>query len=63
MGEKRRAGFPEQALMKFLPKLIHYGIKVAVIEQTETDKELADWVKKDKPAKHLRIIKREMIDV
>lgn len=42
MGEKRRAGFPEQALMKFLPKLIQYGIKVAVVEQTETDKELAD---------------------
>lgn len=63
MGEKRRAGFPEQALNKFLPKLIQSGIKVAIVEQTETDKELADRVRRDKPAKHLRIIKREMIDV
>ena len=40
MGDKRRAGFPEQALDKFLGGLVSKGYKVVIVEQTETEKEL-----------------------
>jgi len=32
MGKKRKAGFPEQAIDKFVKKLIDKGYKVAVVE-------------------------------
>ena len=63
MGRKLRAGFPEQALDKFLKKLVDYGFKVAVVEQVETDNELKARVKKEKPNKFERILKRDLISV
>ncbi len=36
---------------------------MAIVEQTETDKELMERIQREKPQKHLRILKREMIDV
>jgi DNA mismatch repair protein MSH6 len=38
--KKLHVGFPEKALDKYLAILVEYGYKVAVIEQTETPKQL-----------------------
>ena len=38
MGNKKRAGFPEQVLDKYVKKLIEFGFKVAIVEQVETEK-------------------------
>jgi DNA mismatch repair protein MSH6 len=48
-GEKKlHVGFPEKALDKYLPKLVNIGYKVAVIEQTETPKQLEERLKVEK---------------
>lgn len=63
MGDKKRAGFPEQALDKFLGGLVQKGFKVVIVEQTETDKELQERLKMGGVPKHLRVLQRGMIDV
>jgi len=37
---KLHVGFPEKALDKYLCILVNHGFKVAVIEQTETPRQL-----------------------
>ena len=38
--KKLHVGFPEKALDKYLAILVNYGLKVAVVEQTETPKQM-----------------------
>ena len=38
--KKLHVGFPEKALDKYLSILVNNGLKVAVIEQTETPKQM-----------------------
>ena len=40
--KKLHVGFPEKALDKYLSILVEHGFKVAVIEQTETPRQLAE---------------------
>mmetsp|Transcript_43144 Transcript_43144/g.41486 ORF Transcript_43144/g.41486 Transcript_43144/m.41486 type:complete len:198 (-) Transcript_43144:1044-1637(-) len=46
--KKLHVGFPEKALDKYLSKMVQAGYKVAVIEQTETPKQLEVRNKKEK---------------
>ena len=39
-GKKYHVGFPEKALDKYVPLLVNYGHKVAVVEQVETPRQL-----------------------
>jgi len=43
--KKLHIGFPEKALDKYLPQMVNAGFKVAVIEQTETPRELDARIK------------------
>ena len=63
MGRRQHAGFPEQALDKFLKKFVDLGFKVAIVEQVETEHEYKERVKKDKPDKYNRILKRDLISI
>lgn len=40
MGNKKRAGFPEQSLEKYVKKLVESNFKVAIVEQVETVKQM-----------------------
>jgi DNA mismatch repair protein MSH6 len=44
--KKLHIGFPEKVLDKYLAKMVNNGYKVAVIEQTETPKQLEERNKK-----------------
>ncbi len=46
--KKLHVGFPEKALDKYLIILVNNGFKVAVIEQTETPKQLEARLKTEK---------------
>lgn len=46
--KKLHVGFPEKALDKYLAKLVNLGYKVAVIEQTETPRQLEERAKEQK---------------
>jgi DNA mismatch repair protein MSH6 len=46
--KKLHVGFPEKALDKYLIILVNNGYRVAVIEQTETPKQLEERLKKEK---------------
>ena len=63
MGRKQHAGFPEVALDKFVKKLVDLGFKTAIVEQTETERQLKERVKKEKSTKNEKIIKRELVAV
>lgn len=54
-------GFPERGLSKNTSKLVEYGHKVAVIEQTETPRQLDERLKKDK--KGSKCISREIVNI
>ena len=49
--KKLHVGFPEKALDKYVTILVNNGIKVAVIEQTETPKQLEERLKQEKGKK------------
>lgn len=63
---KLHVGFPEKALDKYLSTMVNSGYKVAVVEQTETPKELerrmraSNWNTKYKQE---RCVKREVCNV
>lgn len=64
MGNTMHAGVPEVALDKFADKLVQLGYKVAIVEQTETERErktrLSTSAAKGPDAK---VIKRDLIKV
>lgn len=43
--KKLHVGFPEKVLDKYLEKMVNLGYKVAVIEQTETPRQLEERLK------------------
>jgi DNA mismatch repair protein MSH6 len=49
MGSPRKlhVGFPEKALDKYLAILVNNGYKVAVVEQTETPRQMESRLKKE----------------
>jgi len=53
MGSAKRlhVGFPEKALDKYLAILVNHGHKVAVVEQTETPKQMEIRLKRDSAGK------------
>ena len=52
--KKLHIGFPEKALDKFLKILTEYGLKVAVIEQTETPRMVEERLKNNKEEKEFK---------
>jgi DNA mismatch repair protein MSH6 len=62
--KKLHVGFPEKALDKYLVILVNNGFMVAVIEQTETPKQLEERNKSLKPgAKREHCVRREICNV
>lgn len=49
--KKYHVGFPEKALDKYVPILVNHGYKVAVVEQTETPRQLEKRLKLSKGPK------------
>jgi len=49
--KKLHVGFPEKALEKYLAILVDNGYKVAVVEQTETPKQLEQRQVKERKEK------------
>jgi len=47
-GKKLHIGFPEKVLDKYLEIMVNQGYKVAVIEQTETPRQLEERLKEEK---------------
>ena len=45
MGRKMHTGFPEKCLEKYASLLIDMGLKVVVVEQTETPKQMQESMK------------------
>ena len=45
MGRKMHTGFPEKCLEKYASLLIDMGLKVVVVEQTETPKQMQERMK------------------
>ena len=76
MGSAKRlhVGFPEKALDKYLGILVNHGHKVAVVEQTETPKQMEIRLKKESNGKRSkkgegiekeqeRLVRREVCNV
>jgi DNA mismatch repair ATPase MutS len=75
MGSAKRlhVGFPEKALDKYLAILVNHGHKVAVVEQTETPKQMEIRLKRDSAGKkgkrgeigkeQERLVRREVCNV
>lgn len=61
--KKLHVGFPEKALDKYLAILVNNGYKVAVVEQTETPKQLEERMKREKGPKKEKCVKREVCNV
>lgn len=64
--KKLHVGFPEKVLDKYLEKMVNLGYKVAVIEQTETPRQLEERLKKQKgaqKAKSAKVVKREICNM
>jgi DNA mismatch repair protein MSH6 len=47
-GKKLHIGFPEKVLDKYLEIMVSHGYKVAVIEQTETPRQLEERLLQEK---------------
>ncbi|ODM94564.1 DNA mismatch repair protein Msh6 [Orchesella cincta] len=62
-GDYAHSGFPEISFSRFANTLMEKGYKVARIEQTETPAMLEKRVKTSKPAKHEKVIKREICQI
>ena len=60
--KKLHVGFPEKALDKYLVILVNHGFKVAVIEQTETPKQMEERQVQEKSKKE-KCVKREICNV
>ena len=60
--KKLHVGFPEKVLDKYLSILVNNGFKVAVVEQTETPKQLEERMKKEKGKKE-KCVSREVCNV
>lgn len=60
--KKLHVGFPEKALDKYLVILVNAGFKVAVVEQTETPKQLEKRMKTEKGKKE-KCVNREVCNV
>lgn len=75
MGSPRKlhVGFPERSLDKYLSILVNSGHKVAVVEQTETPKQMERRLKKEIQSRRYsggenqpyieRLVKREVCNV
>lgn len=63
MGDTMHAGVPESALDKFADRLVQLGYKVAIVEQTESVRELKSRVSAGGLKPHEKIIKRDLIKV
>jgi DNA mismatch repair protein MSH6 len=61
--KKLHVGFPEKALDKYLSVLVDNGYRVAVIEQTETPKQLEQRVKKQTSGPKDKCVRREICNV
>jgi DNA mismatch repair protein MSH6 len=61
--KKLHVGFPEKALDKYLGTLVSQGYKVAVIEQTETPKQMEERQRQEKGVKKEKCVKRDICNV
>lgn len=61
MGNKKRAGFPEQSLDKYIKILVQNNFKVAIVEQVETAKELQERIKQKDFKQDTKILKRDIV--
>ncbi len=63
--DKLHVGFPEKALDKYLSILVQQGHKVAVVEQTETPKQLEERIRIEKSngKKIDKVVKRDVIEM
>lgn len=63
-GNFAHSGFPEQAFDKMATQLIEKGYKVARVEQTETQDQMADRIKSmNRPTKFDKVTRREICQV
>lgn len=67
MGKKMHVGFPEKALERYAIILVNKGFKVAIVEQTETPKQMEERLKstnkKSGAKKDEKTIQRELVEV
>lgn len=63
MGRKQHAGFPESTLERYLTRLVDLGYKVAVVEQTETDRDMKERLKSTPTLKNNKVIKRDLVSI
>jgi len=61
--KKLHVGFPEKALEKYLKVLVANGHRVAVVEQTETPKQLEARMKQERGGKKEKCVNREICNV
>lgn len=63
--KKLHVGFPEKALDKYLSVLVKQGFKVAVIEQTETPRQLEQRVEEQKRRREKpdKCVKRDIMEM
>lgn len=63
MGNKMHSGVPEVALNKFADQLVQLGYKVAIVEQTETERERQHRLSTSGIKGQDKVIKRDLIKV
>lgn len=63
MGNKMHSGVPEVALNKFADQLVQLGYKVAIVEQTETERERQHRLSTSGMKGQDKVIKRDLIKV
>ena len=57
------SGFPEMALARYSETIIGLGYQCVRIEQTETKQANEERVKRDKPGKFEKVLRREVCDI
>jgi DNA mismatch repair protein MSH6 len=63
MGRKQHAGFPESTLERYLTRLVDLGYKAAVVEQTETDRDMKARLKSTPAPKNEKTIRRDLVSI
>ena len=62
MGKKMHVGFPERVINKYASILVKNGYRVAIVEQTETPRELEKRIKSSQnKKKEEKLVRREMV--
>ena len=65
-GKKLHIGFPEKVLDQYLQIMVNHGYKVAVVEQTENPRQLAQRLSSTKgiaQAKSAKVVAREICNM